>query len=125
VSHANHPTPNTIGQLTICGACVDDLVDRHDKDWKKLYTEHQEATNEVTRLKDLLSRTVGPKALEEIRIDLSTARQSLYEVADQRDAFHKEVKRLRRFAQCHYMHMDGVCTKCGFPGHAQFDKEGT
>jgi hypothetical protein len=83
------------------------------------------AQEELTRLKDLLSRTVGPKALEEIRIDLSVARQSLYEVADQREAFHREVKRLRRFAQCHYMHMDGVCTKCGFPGHAQFDKEGT
>lgn len=82
------------------------------------------AETEVERLKELLSRTVGPVALEDLRTDLSVARQSLYEVADQRDAFHKEAKWLRRFAECHYMHMDGVCTKCGFPGHEQFDKEG-
>ena len=36
-----------------------------------------------------------PQEIESLRLDLSVARQSLYEVADQRDAFYREVKRLR------------------------------
>lgn len=54
----------------------------------------KERTQEVTRLNDLLSRTVGPKALEELRTDLSTARQSLYEVVEQRNQAVAYAKKL-------------------------------
>jgi hypothetical protein len=39
------------------------------------------------------------------------------------DKMEEELAQVRRFANCRYVHLDTVCTKCGFPGHIEFSKE--